>query len=269
MKRSTLRLIITLIGIILVFSKVPMNAVSASVWVNNEDGTMTCFDDDGRVVANTWITENNQTYYLRSNGKTAVNCVLKIEGDKYCFDEGGVMLTSTWKSMDGQTYYFRANGKMARNCSLKIKGKTYKFASDGELITKSKSAVTRPFNGLEWGMKKTSVVKALKLKKNDYSIKDGLMVCAPLTSAKYEKAYFYLFDSDEKLVGYGEISDNSDEALSYFKSELLDNGWSNELNKKENGCKYRYYGKESEIAVIVESDDEIMAIVFKSENLEF
>lgn len=54
------------------------------------------FGKDGKMYKSKWLKLKDGTkYYLRSNGKAAVDCKIKISGKTYSFDENGKLITST------------------------------------------------------------------------------------------------------------------------------------------------------------------------------
>lgn len=54
------------------------------------------FGKDGKMYKSKWLKLKDGTkYYLRSSGKAAVDCTIKISGKSYTFDENGKLITKT------------------------------------------------------------------------------------------------------------------------------------------------------------------------------
>ena len=122
------------------------------------------FDEDGRMLHDTWVTSGENLYYLRSWGgalntgwnrldgewyyfdtETAAawrNTTAKIDRDIYSFDEDGRMLHDTWLEVNGIHYYFRSWGGAMHDQTAMIDGKEYVFDSNGNGTVKDTSVPT-------------------------------------------------------------------------------------------------------------------------------
>ena len=85
-----------------------------------------------KLIKNGWFTENNKTYYRKSNGSLA-KCWNTIDGNRYYFDSKGVMLTG-WRTISGNKYYFNSEGVMTTGWRT-ISGNKYYFNSKGIMLT--------------------------------------------------------------------------------------------------------------------------------------
>ena len=107
------------------------------------------FDEEGRMLHDTWVTSGDTLYYLRSWGgalntgwnrldgewyyfdtETAAarrNCMEFIDNDLYAFDDSGKMLHDQWGEYDGAPCYFRSWGGALDSGWHAIDGKTYYF----------------------------------------------------------------------------------------------------------------------------------------------
>ena len=122
------------------------------------------FDEEGRMLHDTWVTSGENLYYLRSWGgalntgwnrldgewyyfdtETAAawrSTTAKIDRDIYSFDEEGRMLHDTWLEVNGIHYYFRSWGGAMHDQTAMIDGKEYVFDSNGNGTVKDTSVPT-------------------------------------------------------------------------------------------------------------------------------
>ena len=118
------------------------------------DNDLYAFDETGKMLHDTWYTdENGDRYYLRNWGGALntgwmqlsgnwyyfdketcvahVKSLEKIDNDLYAFDETGKMLHDCWLEVDGVNYYFRGWGGAMHDQTAVIDGKEYVFDSIG------------------------------------------------------------------------------------------------------------------------------------------
>lgn len=61
------------------------------------------FDDNGYMKTGWYKDDNGKYYYLRSDGRAACDCTLKIKGKTYSFDKNGVYVTEAAKETAKET----------------------------------------------------------------------------------------------------------------------------------------------------------------------
>ncbi|HIT63290.1 MAG TPA: cell wall-binding protein [Candidatus Ventrimonas merdavium] len=129
-----------------------MTSFAATGWVE-EDGTWYYYDSDENRVEDEWKKSGDNWYWLDSeeNGAMAVDKLIEDDDDTYYVDSNGVMVTNTWVKVVNEDqdddddpaeyhyYYMQSNGKAYKgngdNVSKKtIDGKRYAFDEDGKML---------------------------------------------------------------------------------------------------------------------------------------
>lgn len=131
-----------------------------------------------------WAKDSKGNYYYKDDSGKFLTGFQTIGDNTYYFGKDGKMYTSKWvTTTSGSKYYFKKDGTMTTG-KIKLNGKVYEFDSSGKLIVPSK--LWKPFEGLEWGMSKEEVIKALDLEEDDYTlIDDALIVGTTLFGTAY------------------------------------------------------------------------------------
>lgn len=110
--------------------------------------------ENGKLLKNQWIEDENGTYYASAKGSLYANCIRAVGENKYLFGAGGIMKTGKctykkktyyldpddghmkkgiWVKINNRYYYFNDNGVMAKNKWLS--DYTYYVGSKGYRLT--------------------------------------------------------------------------------------------------------------------------------------
>ena len=176
-------------------------------------------------VSAAWAKDSKENYYYKDDAGKCLRGFQSIGGKTYFFGKNGKMYTNKWvTTTSGNKYYFRKDGTMATG-KIKLNGKVYEFDSSGKLISFD---IWAPFNGLEWGMTSKEAIKALNLKKGDYTYpedfkKGDLNVMAVLDKSNEDSSTLYLFDKKSGLVCFSYKLTYSDTSFKGVK-EGFENG---------------------------------------------
>lgn len=100
-------------------------------WVKVEQGYV-YLSENGSVLRNKWIKENDAWYFIASDGLMATGWA-NINDAWYYFNESGAMMTG-WLSVDNKTYYLNSDGVMAADTTLEIEGQEYTFDATGAAV---------------------------------------------------------------------------------------------------------------------------------------
>lgn len=107
----------------------------AGTWQQTGAG-WTYLKDNNQYATNELVADNNQLYYLGSDGIMKTGFV-PINGVYYYFTPAGNMQTG-WVFDNNNWYYMQADaahfGQMAVNVSQNVNGKNYYFGADGKMV---------------------------------------------------------------------------------------------------------------------------------------
>ncbi len=131
-----------------------MTSFAATGWVE-EDGTWYFYDKDGNRVEDAWKKSGDNWYWLDSEegGAMAVDKLVDDDNDTYYVDSNGVMVRNTWVKVVNEDqdedddpaeynyYYMQSNGKAYKapdnstNTRFRtIDGKRYAFDDEGKML---------------------------------------------------------------------------------------------------------------------------------------
>ena len=98
----------------------------------NTDDAWYYVGEDGLCLTNQMLKQNSDLYWLKEDGKMAVNeWVQNEEGKWYYMQANGRAIKNGWKLIDGDYYYFLKNGVMAVD-ALVPGG--YRVGADGKWV---------------------------------------------------------------------------------------------------------------------------------------
>ncbi len=130
-----------------------MTSFAATGWVE-EDGIWYFYDNDGNRVEDEWKKSGDNWYWLdaEEGGAMAVDKLVEDDDDTYYVDSNGVMVKNTWVKVVNEDqdededpaeynyYYMQSNGKAykapeSENVRFRtIDGKKYAFDDDGKML---------------------------------------------------------------------------------------------------------------------------------------
>ncbi|MCI9163725.1 MAG: hypothetical protein HFG59_10805, partial [Lachnospiraceae bacterium] len=130
-----------------------MTSFAATGWVE-EDGTWYFYDKDGNRVEDAWKKSGDNWYWLdaEEGGAMAIDKLIEDDNDTYYVDSNGVMVRNTWVKVVNEEqdddddpaeynyYYMQSNGKAYKgpdtgNTRFKtIDGKRYAFDDEGKML---------------------------------------------------------------------------------------------------------------------------------------
>ena len=131
-----------------------MTSFAATGWVE-EDGTWYFYDKDGNRVEDAWKKSGDNWYWLDSEegGAMAIDKLIDDDNNTYYVDSNGVMVRNTWVKVVNEDqdddedpaeynyYYMQSNGKAYKasdnTTSTRFKtidGKRYAFDEDGKML---------------------------------------------------------------------------------------------------------------------------------------
>ena len=87
--------------------------------------------DGGKLLTNSWLDYNGNSYYLKADGKMAFNEWLD---NTYYFRSWGAAYKNAWAKVNNVWYYFDGNGKKYTSGWLTYKGNKYYLKSDGTML---------------------------------------------------------------------------------------------------------------------------------------
>ena len=87
--------------------------------------------DGGKLLTNSWLDYNGNSYYLKADGKMAFNEWLD---NTYYFRSWGAAYKNAWAKVNNVWYYFDGNGKKYTSGWLTYKGNEYYLKSDGTML---------------------------------------------------------------------------------------------------------------------------------------
>ena len=87
--------------------------------------------DGGKLLTNSWLDYNGNSYYLKADGKMAFNEWLD---NTYYFRSWGATYKNAWAKVNNVWYYFDGNGKKYTSGWLTYKGNKYYLKSDGTML---------------------------------------------------------------------------------------------------------------------------------------
>ena len=87
--------------------------------------------DSGKLLTNSWLDYNGNSYYLKADGKMAFNEWLD---NTYYFRSWGAAYKNAWAKVNNVWYYFDGNGKKYTSGWLTYKGNKYYLKSDGTML---------------------------------------------------------------------------------------------------------------------------------------
>lgn len=87
--------------------------------------------DGGKLLTNSWLDYNGNSYYLKDDGKMAFNEWLD---NTYYFRSWGAAYKNAWAKVNNVWYYFDGNGKKYTSGWLTYKGNKYYLKSDGTML---------------------------------------------------------------------------------------------------------------------------------------
>ena len=87
--------------------------------------------DGGKLLTNSWLDYNGNSYYLKADGKMAFNEWLD---NTYYFRSWGAAYKNAWAKVNNVWYYFDGNGKKYTSGWLTYKGNDYYLKSDGTML---------------------------------------------------------------------------------------------------------------------------------------
>lgn len=87
--------------------------------------------DGGKLLTNSWLDYNGNSYYLKADGKMAFNEWLD---NTYYFRSWGAAYKNAWTKVNNVWYYFDGNGKKYTSGWLTYKGNEYYLKSDGTML---------------------------------------------------------------------------------------------------------------------------------------
>ena len=88
--------------------------------------------DGGKLLTNSWLDYNGNSYYLKDDGKMAFNEWLD---NTYYFRSWGAAYKNAWAKVNNVWYYFDGNGKKYTSGWLTYKGNKYYLKSDGTMLS--------------------------------------------------------------------------------------------------------------------------------------
>ena len=94
-------------------------------------------DQEGKMAANQWITDQGKRYYLMGSGAMATKW-FKIGSDWYYANKSGAQQTNGWLKSGGKWYWLQGDeqGLMAANQWITDQGKRYYLTGSGAMATK-------------------------------------------------------------------------------------------------------------------------------------
>lgn len=94
-------------------------------------------DQEGKMTANQWITDQGKRYYLMGSGAMATKW-FKIGNDWYYANKSGAQQTNGWLKSGGKWYWLQGDeqGLMAANQWITDQGKRYYLTGSGAMATK-------------------------------------------------------------------------------------------------------------------------------------
>ena len=99
------------------------------------------FGKDGKMYKSKWLKLKDGTkYFLRSNGKAAVDCTIKISGKSYSFDEEGKLITSTSTSTKKTTSKSDKNTTNKKNSTSKKNDSSSSSSGNVNFVNNNKSS---------------------------------------------------------------------------------------------------------------------------------
>lgn len=87
--------------------------------------------DGGKLLTNSWLDYNGNSYYLKADGKMAFNEWLD---NTYYFRSWGAVYKNAWAKVNNVWYYFDGNGKKYTSGWLTYNGNEYYLKSDGTML---------------------------------------------------------------------------------------------------------------------------------------
>ncbi len=141
-------------------AETPQRCTPLPLAATEEDGGWVYYDSDGYRLTDTWKREGDSWYYLDSDGmrasnlqvdeyyvgedgKRVANTWISIENEDYSYGDDepefywyyygkdGKMSASRWVKIDGHSYYFNEEGRMI-NGSVNIDGDNYYLGEEGD-----------------------------------------------------------------------------------------------------------------------------------------
>lgn len=89
-------------------------------------------EDGGKLLTNSWLDYNGNSYYLKADGKMASNEWLD---NTYYFRSWGAAYKNAWAKVKNVWFYFDGNGKKYTSGWLEYKGNKYYLKSDGTMLS--------------------------------------------------------------------------------------------------------------------------------------
>lgn len=189
-----------------------------------------------------WAKDSKGNYYYKDDSGKFLTGFQTIGDNTYYFGKDGKMYTSKWvTTTSGNKYYFKKDGTMTTG-KIKLNGKVYEFDSNGKLIVPSK--LWKPLEGLEWGMSKEEVIKALDLEEDDYESEENT-----LTTYYFLSETIYTFD-ESGLIGFTHIILNN--SFKTYEELLVSDGFEffgNEEDDTFGNISFYYKGDELMAAI--------------------
>ena len=107
--------------------------VAKNQWIESADGTGKYWVGvDGVMAAGQWGNTDDAWYYVGEDGLCLTNQMLKQNSDLYWLKEDGKMAVNEWvQNEEGKWYYMQANGRAIKNGWKLIDGDYYYFLKNG------------------------------------------------------------------------------------------------------------------------------------------
>ncbi|MEG0330226.1 MAG: NlpC/P60 family protein [Longicatena sp.] len=167
------------------------------------DGTNRVYKVEGKVKTNSWIFDENGTYYVDKDGKPLTNEWKTINGSLYYFDENGEKISGK-QTIEGHTYYFQKTGILLTGWNetndmyydnygqfvsgvKTIENKTYNFDENGKLAKGWATFNDKKVYFTENGLLANGVVK---IDDKDYNFNSDGTITTGFKDIDEEKAYY-------------------------------------------------------------------------------
>ncbi len=151
--------------------------------------------DNGKLLTNSWVDYNGNSYFLKDNGRMASNEWLD---STYYFRSWGAAYKNAWAKVNNVWYYFDGNGKKYTSGWLTYKGNQYYLKADGTMY--ANEWLDGKYYFKSWG----------GMYKNEWAKVDGTWYFFNADGTKrtqkgwfyYKENYYYLDENGKMLTGW-------------------------------------------------------------------